>query len=44
MMLRTRSKPASVLGAGICEVDDAILIDIKVIGELEWDTIKICNN
>ncbi len=43
-MLRTRSKPASVLGAGICEVDDAILINIKVIGELEWDTIKICNN
>ncbi len=44
MMLRTRSKPASVLCAGICEVDDVILINIKVIDELEWHTIKLCNN
>lgn len=37
-------KPTIVLGAWICEVDDAIFIKIKAIEELELHTIKLLHN
>ena len=41
---KSRCLPALVLGTAYCEVEVAILVKIKVIAELERNTVKLCYN